>query len=465
MLVWIAPDRGQTMGRFRTATSNVFEMTVNRRSTFNFGMLALTSLLCAAARAQPQAEPLAVDVATRIFAEREAACALDDGRLWGVRLCGPLLIVDPASREVIANQGTTSALLKSREGVFSGKLPPDVAVANTAVDWDGVRWTMVMWPLPDKALERKTLLLHESFHRIQVRLGLPMRSPTVAYLASEQARVLMRLEWRALARALECKDALAARLAIRDAIHFRAGRRALEPLASASENELELNEGLAEYTGVVLAAATDHAAGVRRALAAAEGQDSFVRSFAYASGPAYGLLLDRFAPGWRHQLDERSDLAKILATSAGMGRLGTMPRASEVKYDGASIRRQESARAAKRSRDAATWTARLVDGRTLRLEFVHMRIEFNPNNLFPLPGVGTVYPTLKILDDWGVLTVRGGALIDDDWTAVRVQAPESPDVLETPEWTLALSPNWHVVAGKRAGDLLVSPGDAPVDRP
>src|SRR5881397_1245285 len=48
------------------------------------------------------------------------------------------------------------------------------------------------------------------------------------------------------------------------------------------------------YTGTVLAAqsAADAIASALDQLAAAEAQESFVRTFAYASGPAYGLLLD-----------------------------------------------------------------------------------------------------------------------------------------------------------------------------
>ena len=67
-------------------------------------------------------------------------------------------------------------------------------------------------------------------------------------------RYWLRLEWRALARALresgEQRD-----LAVRDALAFRQARRMLYPASVESERGQEITEGLAAYTGTVLAAA------------------------------------------------------------------------------------------------------------------------------------------------------------------------------------------------------------------
>lgn len=38
------------------------------------------------------------------FQEATEICARDGGKLWGISLCGPMLFVDPATREVVANQ-------------------------------------------------------------------------------------------------------------------------------------------------------------------------------------------------------------------------------------------------------------------------------------------------------------------------------------------------------------------------
>ncbi|MGA8809635.1 MAG: hypothetical protein WB973_17325, partial [Thermoanaerobaculia bacterium] len=95
------------------------------------------------------------------FDELRAMCARDAGRMWGISICGPAMIVDRQTRAVIANQPAPAVL------------PKEIGIANMAVDWNGARWTMIMGPLPDDPFARRTLLAHESFHRVQARLGFP----------------------------------------------------------------------------------------------------------------------------------------------------------------------------------------------------------------------------------------------------------------------------------------------------
>lgn len=394
-----------------------------------------------------------------LFDQAQAICQTDDGALWGISLCGPILIVDPGTRQVTASQAGDSDVLSERDGVFVGVLPADVPAANTAVDWDGVRWTMLLAPLPEDAETRAGLIAHESWHRVQDQLGLPMASPTPNHLATAEGRIAMRLEWRALAAALSAPDAPGMRRAIGDALIFRAARHAQAgPQDAAEERALELNEGLAEYTGVRLSGAIDPHRAVAGALRAAEEADAFSRMFAYASGPAYGLLLDDAAPGWRERLTAQSDLGSMLGEAVGL----TTPEDPEAAfartaaaYDGQALARQEIAAAEARASVDARWTRRLVTGPVLRLPFQAMRISFDPNALAPLPPHGAVYPTATITDAWGVLTVTDGALIAGDWSAVTVTAPRDGDALSGDGWSLELAEGWGVAPGERDGDFVV----------
>ena len=54
-----------------------------------------------------------------------------------------------------------------RGEIFRGRLPDEINIANTATDWAGVKWTMMMLPLPEDAGRRAALLAHEMWHRIQ----------------------------------------------------------------------------------------------------------------------------------------------------------------------------------------------------------------------------------------------------------------------------------------------------------
>src|SRR5258708_31240651 len=64
----------------------------------------------------------------------------------------------------VANQADLEEKLKPADGVFAGTAPPTLGVANTAVTWAGVQWTMVMWP-PAQVTDRKSTRLNSS-HQI-----------------------------------------------------------------------------------------------------------------------------------------------------------------------------------------------------------------------------------------------------------------------------------------------------------
>jgi hypothetical protein len=104
----------------------------------------------------------------------------------------------------------------------------------------------------------------------------------------------MQLEWRALAAALT-KPSADANRALEDAIVFRQYRRSLFKDSDVTERGLEMNEGLCEYTGIKLRGTPEEesVAYIVKQLETAEQTPTFVRSFAYASGPPYGFLLDR----------------------------------------------------------------------------------------------------------------------------------------------------------------------------
>jgi len=256
-----------------------------------FVLLALALVVVTSAAAQPSA--IDTKLAVQYFQELKQTSDRDGGRMWGLPLYGPIMFVDPGGGSVVANQADREGKLVAQDGVFIGKLPKEMNASNTATDWAGVHWTMVMWPVSDFRQPRERLLLHECFHRLQKQLGLPARDAVNAHLDELNGRIWIQMEWRALERALRTSGS-AQRDAVADALLFRSYRRSLFPAAAQNEIALELNEGLAEYTGVRLSSADLQETVVRAdlILRQARNNPTFARSFAYVSGPAYGALLD-----------------------------------------------------------------------------------------------------------------------------------------------------------------------------
>ena len=411
-------------------------------------------------------------IAASYFAEARALADRDGGRLWGVRIDGPMLFVDPATRRAVANQADIEGRLSASHGVFIGQIDADVAVANTAVTWAGVHWTMILWPLPADPGRRAELMAHEMFHRVQTTLGIPMANPANVHLDSLDGRHLLQLEWRALRAALD-STGQRRRTAVADALAFRNYRRGLFATAAVEENGLEGNEGLAEYTGCAIAntgTADRRVAAIRR-LEAAHSRPSLTRSFAYASGPAYGVLLDEMVPEWRKQFAEVRDLGAILGRSI-QSRQKLPTRAAIDRrarpYGGAELLASEHERESTRQKRMSADRARFVDGAVLKLPLSSPNVSFDPNTLAPLEPFGTVYATARVSDAWGTLDVKGGALLASDWSSVTVALARGRDLatlagpsLTGDGWRLELAPGWTIVpAGKPGLFVAVNHGPA-----
>jgi len=84
--------------------------------------------------------------AQRALTELDAMCAADGGRMWGRSLCGPMVFAEPQTRDAVRRASTE---------VETAKIPDTFGIANTAVEWDGRTWTMVMWPLPQNPVSRR----------------------------------------------------------------------------------------------------------------------------------------------------------------------------------------------------------------------------------------------------------------------------------------------------------------------
>ena len=421
---------------------------------------ALTGALTLVSSAAAENRSVDAAAAAEWMRETEAICRRDGGALWGKSLCGPMLLVDPVTRGVFANQRDEENRLKREGDIFTGRLPNEINIANTATDWAGVKWTMIMLPLPEEKNRRATLMAHEMWHRIQEEIGFPASGAANNHLETRDGRYWLQLEWRALAAALT-RNGEERKSAIADAALFRARRHQLFENAVDQECEMELHEGLAEYTGVKLNGADASQYVVSTNLKDAPTKKTFVRSFAYATGPAYGLLLDQSGSDWRKALRKHDDLARLLFTRVGVKLPDNIAAAADNragKYGGSELAAAEDRRAQARHDLIASYRARLVDGPVLMMPLQKMNMQFNPGNLVALEPLGTVYPDIRIVDVWGVLTVTsGGALMNPDFTRVTVPAPRQTKgaVIEGEGWKLELNTGWSIAPGEREGSFVL----------
>ena len=384
--------------------------------------------------------------AEAFFKEAATICQRDGGRLWGVSLCGPMVFADARTRTLATNQPRPT-----------GDWPRSLGFANAPVEWGGSRWAAYIWDFTT-SLDPRTrgeFMLHELFHRIQPDLGLITAGGRNEHLDTLEGRVWLRLEWRALARALAQSGKIRKR-AVSDAAAFRLKRRS--QFANAAENERveEIREGLAQYTGTVATAAShsEAVASALKHLAAAEQHETFLQQ-AYTTGVAYGILLDAASPDWRRRVRSDSDLGQMLMTALDVRPVANAVEAS-ARYGGTELRAAEQARAERRRAVVRELQNRFVDGPVLLVPSGG-GASFNAVGATPIPGVGTVYfSQYRTKGEWGTLYATNGVLISDDGKR-RLPGPVRIEgaTLTGDGWTVTVAQGWTVRAGSRPGDYQI----------
>lgn len=403
-----------------------------------------TVALLLLASAAPAAAQIDSARAQSWFQEAAALCAREGGRLWGRSLCGPMVIADPQTKTIATNQPAPTA-----------PRPTALGYANSALRWGEERWSTFVWAMipRDDAHARAVLLLHELYHRIQPELGLFLNDGQNEHLDTPDGRFWLQLEWRALAAALGSSGAQRS-AALRDALAFRARRHASFAGAAENERTLEINEGLAQYTGTVAAVAS-HAEAVADAIAQlgkVQLQPTLVRSFPYPQGAAYGVLLDAYAPGWSRGVKPTDDLGALLRAATRLEPAAD-PEAAAARYGGAELKLSEAVREEQRQRKLAELRKRFIEGPVLVLPNGKMN-SFSTVGMMPIPGEGTVYPTFRTSGDWGSLEAAS-VLMAFDWSKLTLPAPTKVEgrMLTGDGWTLTLAEGWAMVPGSRQGDF------------
>jgi hypothetical protein len=413
-----------------------------------------------------------LDTSKALSALRDAktACDMDGGKLWSRSLCGPIALVDRQTRLVIANDTVPGKHFLRLGDAYVMTLPVEQYIANTSFKWGGRPWTMVALPLPADRYARTALLMHEVFHREQSALGLAQADALNNQLDMRPGRTWLRLEYRALARAVEMlPDTAAARHHVESALIFRAERRALYPGSDSLEATLEIQEGLPEYTGQRLAMEVtgENATRVARYVRNYETTPTFVRAFAYGTGPAIGVLLDAYSPNWRTAVGKTRDIGALLGGAIAFARpknLASVARARAMEYGWNEVDSSEAARDSARAPVMRGYRTRLADGPviTLRQSKDSLSWSYDPTELVGFDLYSTIYPSGMFSGPWGKLTVEeGGVLVRNDFSSITIAAPAAP-ITDSREikgagWSLSVNPGWSLEPNPtRAGSFVLT---------
>ncbi len=387
------------------------------------------------------------------FKQIEEICARDSGKLWGKNLFGPIMFVERVTRRIVANQPDNEGLLKSKERVYTGLYPKELILSNAPEIYGGTQFAMVPLPAEEDTFRIKTRAIHSLFHRFQENEGISASSFNVTNMDEKEARLWIKLEWKALRKAINTEGE-ERQLAIRDALIFRGSNRELYPNYSASENKFETYEGLATFTYTLLCTGSpeEYKARLFENLDRIYSMQSYARSYGFIHGALYASLLydkgfdfktittDSFDLGNAVKELYKINLPAICRDVAG---------SLAVNYDIENINKEEEKRNADIKQSIENQLNIFTEKPVVFLELESPYFDFEPEDVHPLGTFGTLYNSMRVSDNWGKLTVdKGGCLVSTNLKFIRIPAKgfkADKNHISGDGWHLILNDNWELV--------------------
>jgi hypothetical protein len=391
--------------------------------------------------------------ASRYFKSIEAICNRDSGKLWGKNLYGPIMFVERTSRRISANKPDNEGLLKAKDGIYTGFYPKELILSIAPVKFGGTQFAMTQLPVEEDEYRIKTRAIHSLFHRFQEEEGIMPASFNAKNMDEKEARLWIKLEWKALRKALN-SEGEERQLAIRDALIFRGSNRELYQKYVENETRFETYEGLATFTYTMLC--TNSPEEFKRRLFENLDRVYSMQSYARSYGPIHGalyaaLLYDKgfdFTSIRNAEYDlgkEVKELYKIELPAICRDVAGSLA----LNYDIDNINKEEEKRLADIKENIHKLISTFTEKPVVFLELESPYFDFEPEDIHSLDSLGTLYNSIRVSDNWGKLTVdKGGCLVSNNYKFLRITAKgfkAEKNHISGEGWILILKDDWELV--------------------
>ena len=412
------------------------------KKSFYYVVLALVLYVSGTSCSQSNSNPM--EKAAPCFENLKKVSDADNGKLWGKTLYGPMMFVDVQTRNLVANQQNKENSFEQKRNLYFGQLPEDIIIANTSISYCGEDWTCVIWDDNRDLLTATHLLIHESWHRIQDEIGLPSCGSSNQHLDETEGELLLKLELGILKDLLQ-NDSEGLTEGLRDAMTVRKYRQTMFP--NGNENQFECHEGMAEYTAFKLLPLDNDNEAIRKGLVAAaitKGMDGsgFGNSFAYLTGPAYGLLIDEMIPDWRNSIRSGKTIPDVISTVIPVPDTidnAEMERIS-ARYNLTDYLNKERSRLEARDKEDAELRARFSESTWLVIPNDGINFGFNPGErLVAYDTIGVICNTMQLQGSFGTLEVGNGIMRTHNWSCFII--PYSEDHCDA---KISLNPGYAI---------------------
>ena len=407
----------------------------------SFYYVVLVLILCVSCS---QSNSNSMEKAAPCFENLKKVSDADKGKLWGKTLYGPTMFVDVQTRNLVANQQNKENSFEQKGDLFFGQLPEDIIIANTSISYCGEDWTCVIWDGSRDLLTSTQLLIHESLHRIQDEIGLPSCGSSNQHLDETEGELLLKLELGILKDLLQ-NDSKDLTEGLRDAMTVRKYRQTM--FLNGNENQFECHEGMAEYTAFKLLPLDNDNEAIRKGLVAAaiaKGMDGsgFGNSFAYLTGPAYGLLIDEMIPDWRNGIRSGKTIPDLISTEIAIP--DTVDNAEierlSARYNLTEYLNKERSRLEAHDKEDAELRDRFSESKWLVIPNDNINFGFNPSErLVAYDTIGVICNTMQLRGSFGTLEVGNGIMRTHNWSSFII--PYSEDHCDA---KISLNPDYAI---------------------
>jgi hypothetical protein len=396
---------------------------------------------------------LTPEKAINYFNEIKEICDQDNGKLWGQNLYGPLMFVDRGSRMIVSNQPDKEGLLKEKGSVYTGIYPKELIINNAPVVFGGTDFAMAPLPSREDPFRIKTRGIHSLFHMFQKKKGFSSNGFITSNMDDREARLWIKLEWKALRKALTStgEEKL---LAIRDALIFRGANRELYHKYATDENRFETHEGLATFTYTLLCTESPEEFKSRlfEFLDRIYSMQSYSRSYGFIHGALYAALLYEKGFDFRTVKSDTADLGDKVRSLYDI-KLPSVCRdvagSLAVNYDINEIKLEEDKRLSDIKENINRQVSIFTEKPVVFVELESPYFDFEPEDIHSLDTLGTLYHALRVSDNWGKLTVeRGGCLVANNYRYLRITAKgfkADKNHITGDGWHLILNNDWELV--------------------
>ena len=391
--------------------------------------------------------------AAQYFKDIEAICNRDSGKLWGKNLYGPIMFVERTSRNIVANVQDNQGLLKGKDNIYTGLYPKELILNNAPVNFGGTLFAMSPLPTEEDKYRIKTRAIRSLFHRFQETEGVVASSFNVSNMDEKEARLWIKLEWKALRKALSSQGD-EQKLAIRDALIFRGSNRELYQKFAVDENRFETYEGLSTFTFTLLCTTSPQEYKTRlfENLDRVYSMPSYSRSYGVIHGALYATLLYDKGFDFRRIKTDNFDLGNAVKELYNI-ELPVICRdvagSLAVNYEIDAINKEEAQRLADIKQSVHNQISVFTEKPVVFLELESPYFDFEPEDIHPLDTLGTLYSSMRVSDNWGKLTVdKVGCLVSNNFKFLRISTKgfkEDQNRISGDGWTLMLNNNWELV--------------------